>query len=136
MAVAGSHSSIRAVTLDFMGGYGPVSPAYDIRFSDDDKFLYNGYHDVPNIGVHRGRFEFALLAEWLDTQAITSFGHVDLGGGVDCPSFHIMIERHRAPNTIIAAGLPLEDPEVWGIVSALEGATSTALTEHAVHRSD
>jgi hypothetical protein len=130
---AGLSTTIRSITLRYLGGNSSWSPTYDIRFADDDTFVYNGFRDVPEIGIRRGRVRFALLAEWIGRQPISIAQHLDLGGPVDSPWFIITIERSRAPNAEIVGGLPTDDAEAWGILSVLQGAAFELLTARRPH---
>ncbi len=121
IAQSGLRTSIQSVTLKQFGPYASHSPTYQITFSDDDRYVYNGFRDVAAIGIRRGSFHFSELAAWLQTQPVHRSGRVDLSVALHGPVFEVVIERTDG-TTVLTGGYPIDRSDVWGVVNAVQGA--------------
>jgi len=120
MYVAVPPSDITAVELRRSGCYG-TCPAYEVRFTVDDRATYSGEIYAPRQGRYGSLVDFARLAAWVDSQHPELLAPAYADNIIDSQRTTLIVERGttRAQTTTTdASQAPLR---FHGIVWALDG---------------
>ena len=128
----GVPTSVSSVSFEYLGGYASFSPHYRLTLYDDDRYLFEGFHDVQRLGPHRGSYEFAPIAAWLEVHSPPPSMNLSLPGAIDFPTFEISIRRRTLPPTSIRCGTPIDDLEVWGLFHVLQGVVAQLDSDRAL----